>query len=248
MMRNGPLRRLGQDGEIDLRHVTPAASWDGGAVAAPASTVTLVVFDLGGVLIRHCRSWAEGAIAAGLPVRVMDESEDAVATRMQLGFALLCGLVTLDDFCEGLAASTGGAYSASEVRRVHASWMGEAYAGTEQLVERVLDAGAAEPAILSNMDHTHWRRLGSGPGALAAIARIPHRFASCEIGLAKPMPGIYAHVARGTGRRPEEILFLDDQPENLAAARAQGWAAELIDHREETGPQIERVLRRYEVI
>jgi len=48
---------------------------------------------------------------------------------------------------------------------------------------------------------------------------------SHEVGLVKPEPEIYALTARRLAVRPEEIVFLDDQPGHVAAARAAGWHA-----------------------
>src|SRR6478752_9749169 len=48
---------------------------------------------------------------------------------------------------------------------------------------------------------------------------------SHEVGLVKPEPEIYALTARRLAVRPEEIVFLDDQPGHVEAARAAGWHA-----------------------
>ncbi len=50
---------------------------------------------------------------------------------------------------------------------------------------------------------------------------------SHEVGLAKPDPAIYALSAERLGVEPHEIVFLDDHPPNIAAARAEGWHAGL---------------------
>lgn len=45
---------------------------------------------------------------------------------------------------------------------------------------------------------------------------------SCEIGLGKPQPEIYAEAVRRSGFRAEECLFTDDIPAYVEAARAAG--------------------------
>jgi putative hydrolase of the HAD superfamily len=63
------------------------------------------------------------------------------------------------------------------------------------------------------------------------LAEFDHRTFSHRLLIAKPDPAIYAHAAQGLGLRPEEIVFLDDRPENIAAARAAGMhAVEYSDH------------------
>lgn len=46
---------------------------------------------------------------------------------------------------------------------------------------------------------------------------------SFEHGVMKPEPPIYEIVERLSGCRGGEILFLDDKPENVEAARKRGW-------------------------
>jgi len=48
---------------------------------------------------------------------------------------------------------------------------------------------------------------------------------SHEVGLKKPDPRIYELTARRLGVEPGEIVFLDDVPGHVAAARASGWHA-----------------------
>jgi putative hydrolase of the HAD superfamily len=56
-------------------------------------------------------------------------------------------------------------------------------------------------------------------------------FASCYLGVMKPDPAFFTHVATRLGVPPEQILFWDDAPANVEQARACGWCAELFsDH------------------
>lgn len=208
--------------------------------------IQLVVFDLGGVVVRHCRTWDEGLRAAGLDARQGVEPEDSESMRMQLGLSLLCGLISVDQFVAGIAETTGHAYSVEEIGRVHAAWMGEAYAGVAEVIERLAATGIGL-AVLSNMDEHHWVRLTQGSGRLVAIDPVPvaNRFASFELGLAKPMPGIYAEVERRTGVAASSILFFDDQLENTDAAGRRGWKTQLVEWREPTAGQIEETLVRH---
>lgn len=52
---------------------------------------------------------------------------------------------------------------------------------------------------------------------------------SGRIGLVKPDPAIYEALEEATQTRGARILFTDDRPENIAAARARGWQAHLFD-------------------
>lgn len=52
------------------------------------------------------------------------------------------------------------------------------------------------------------------------VANFSHRTYSHRLGIAKPDARIYRHAIAGLGVPAEEILFLDDRPENVEAARA----------------------------
>jgi FMN phosphatase YigB (HAD superfamily) len=66
--------------------------------------------------------------------------------------------------------------------------------------------------------------------------------------LAKPDPAIYRAFERATARAPEEILFFDDLPENVAAARALGWQAVRVNPYADTVGQIRERLRSFDVV
>ncbi|HEX9028862.1 MAG TPA: HAD-IA family hydrolase, partial [Anaerolineales bacterium] len=52
-------------------------------------------------------------------------------------------------------------------------------------------------------------------------------FFSCDLGCQKPDPDYYQKVTDELGLNATEILFFDDLPDNVAAARACGWNAEV---------------------
>jgi putative hydrolase of the HAD superfamily len=82
---------------------------------------------------------------------------------------------------------------------------------------RTLQQARIPTGILSNM-----------PDAMEAGLRarhpwiddFPHHTWSHSLKLAKPEPAIYLHAVAGLNTPPENILFLDDKPENIAAAEA----------------------------
>lgn len=53
---------------------------------------------------------------------------------------------------------------------------------------------------------------------------------SCELGVAKPAAEFFFAVAEDLGMRQSELLFVDDQPENVAGARAVGLRSERWHH------------------
>ena len=49
-----------------------------------------------------------------------------------------------------------------------------------------------------------------------------HRYFSCRLGAAKPDPQAFRLVLRDLGAQPDEVLFIDDRPENTCTARDLG--------------------------
>jgi len=52
-------------------------------------------------------------------------------------------------------------------------------------------------------------------------------FFSCELGCMKPDPRFFALIEQQLGRPGHSILFWDDRPHNVEAARQSGWNAEV---------------------
>lgn len=216
------------------------------------SAIRCVCFDWGGVILRHCRGWAEACAHAGLPVREGLDCPDLKAQRHALNQAFQTGRIHEDAFFPQLAAATGMLYSADEVRQLHHAWLLDEYAGVADVIDAINATGHIETALLSNTNAAHWaRHMDSRCGRFKAdyptIQRITHRHASHLLGHAKPHGDIYRAFEDATGFGPGEILFFDDLPDNIAMARQLGWHGVLIDYTQETAPQLWAALRRYGV-
>jgi putative hydrolase of the HAD superfamily len=211
----------------------------------------VVVFDLGGVLIRICRSWAEACAAAGLPLRVDVEEADASGRRYELSARHGVGAMSSDEFFRAMSAALGGAYSPEEVQRVHDAWLLGEYPGVHGLIDDLRDAGVAT-GVLSNTNHAHWVRLTprhmGGTDEFPACGRVDHPHASHVLGLLKPDQAIYRAFERLSGATPEEIVFFDDLAENVAAAHACGWGGKQVDHTGDTAAQMRGHLRELGVL
>ena len=88
-------------------------------------------------------------------------------------------------------------------------------------VYAVQDAGF-KIGILSNMGEDLLKYMRQEFGWLG---RFDHHTWSCELNIAKPDPAIYTYTCQKMGVTPQEALFLDDKPENIAAAESVGLAA-----------------------
>lgn len=213
-----------------------------------SAPVRAVVFDLGGVMIRICRSWGEACARAGIEPRHDERTwEDGLHRRHTVRDAYERGEIDGAEFCRRLSVATGGVYHPSEVERLHRAWLLEPYPGVEALVHELHDRTGVRTACLSNTNQMHWRAMtgeDDGAPALPALVRLGRRLASHQLGLAKPHAGIYRLAERALGCAPGEILFFDDLAANVEAALALGWRAERIDHEGDPASQMRRALAR----
>jgi glucose-1-phosphatase len=203
----------------------------------------LICFDLGGVLVRICRSWPEGCRAAGVPEREHHPRPDHQVRRTELITRYQTGRVECDDFFRELSGLFDGVWSPAEVAKVHHAWILEPYAGTAALIEEIRAAGFPT-ACLSNTSHSHWGPLLQIP----AIAALGTQHASHLLGLHKPDAAIYQAFENAVGIPGEDVVFFDDLEDNITAARAVGWDAVKIDHASETAPQIRAALEQRGVL
>ncbi|MXO86369.1 HAD-IA family hydrolase [Altererythrobacter aurantiacus] len=91
--------------------------------------------------------------------------------------------------------------------------------GTVELIERLDDAGRPLFAI-TNFGSEFWGRFRP---TMPVFDRFRDIVVSGDEKLAKPDPAIFDLAAARFARRPETMLFIDDNADNIAAARALGW-------------------------
>jgi HAD superfamily hydrolase (TIGR01509 family) len=89
--------------------------------------------------------------------------------------------------------------------------------GVEALLRELRAAGVPMYA-LSN--YAPWYRLIDAKLGLSAY--LGWDFVSCETGHRKPDPEAYLHAARSLGVSVRDCVFVDDRPENVAAAERVG--------------------------
>jgi FMN phosphatase YigB (HAD superfamily) len=212
-----------------------------------ACAFDLVVFDLGGVLVRIARDWADGHRLAGLP----GEPPVDRAFRTLLGELSARGDGSLpgEELFEQVAAASGGVYTTDDVRRIGHAWLIEEYPGVGRVFD-ALDATSLGTAILSNTNDAHWARLKPDGGVpeFPSVLRADHHFASHLLGVMKPDPAIYRAVEEGTGCPSARILFFDDKAANVDGATAAGWAAVRVDPDGDPAAQMLDTLARRGVV
>ena len=63
---------------------------------------------------------------------------------------------------------------------------------------------------------------------------------SCDLGVAKPHPEAFKAALQNLGSTPEDTVFFDDNPDNVAAARALGIAGVVFRNIDDVKDEVER--------
>lgn len=211
-------------------------------------TSTVVCFDLGGVVVRICRSWEQACARAAVTLRDPDRfhAPDLTRRRRQLVEAYQTGAITCDDFFPALADATGGLHTPEEVRAVHDAWIIDDYPGIAALIDTLNATPGLVTACLSNTNHAHWAGMLGLPGGRGwrshPVSSLQVHGASQLLNASKPGSEIYRRGEALFGAEPAQIIFFDDLEENIAAARSLGWRAHRIDHEADTAAQIRDAL------
>lgn len=204
----------------------------------------IVVLDLGGVVVRICRSLKEAGERCGIDVRDEDITPERRAERRAIHAEYERGRMGCEEFFVAIARTTGGKYTPEQFRAMHMHWIIDEYAGVSELIDDLHAAGIAT-GVLSNTNASHWGQM-QGLGATApkfpTTTKPMHRHASHLLGQAKPDAAIYHEFAKRTGFAPGAIVFFDDLPENVAAAKGAGWHSHVVDHTGDTARQMRAYL------
>lgn len=130
------------------------------------------------------------------------------------------GTLSIPAYWHRVAADLGLAFGPSQVQQLWAadfrSWISVEPGSIEILHE--LSAGGTRLALLSNAGYDF-----GDPFRRSPFGRYFERvFVSAELGLLKPDPEIYRHVARELGIDPSEMVFVDNKKVNVEGAESIG--------------------------
>jgi len=175
---------------------------------------SVVVFDLGGVLLPFDRERRVSAVArrCGVAPEAVRALEARIAGPLDRGEADESDLLTA--LCELAGAALDPEEALSLWLSVFEAPNLELWALAHHLKARVRVAGFSDnPAFV--------RRVVVDEDLFDPL------FLSCEIKAVKPTPEAFEAVRSGLGVDAGEILFVDDSPANIEAARGAGWEAVL---------------------
>ncbi len=105
------------------------------------------------------------------------------------------------------------------------------------LVERLKDAGA-RVVVGTNTIDTHYEiHIANGDYDV-----FDHVYASSVMRASKPDPAFWLRILAAEGARPDETVFVDDMPENVAAAASLGIMAVQFESQEQVIAEVEAAL------
>tara|TARA_Y100001934_G_C12220905_1_gene710702 strand:- start:291 stop:905 length:615 start_codon:yes stop_codon:yes gene_type:complete len=199
-----------------------------------------ILFDLGGVVVQIKRTWQEAC--HGVNLIGPADSLDIQPEIKELYHRYHAGRFDVLELATQLSKLTRGRLSPKECLKAHRGILIGEYPQILELIEN-LKKQNQDMAVLSNTCADHWKILATYP----SILTINKYFTSFAMGLSKPDARIYRAVQSELNVAPTQLLFFDDSPENIEAARACDWNAELIDPQTNPCNQIKHYLQRYNI-
>lgn len=199
-----------------------------------------IAFDFGGVLFDL--SW-EGAVERFKGIGLAD-AEQRLDRFHQRGIfeELESGRMAPDDFRAELSRMCGRPLSHEEVRH---AWLGYVGVPMDEQKLRDLDrlrADGYRTFLLSNTNPfvQSWAESAEFSASGRPLSSYLEKcYTSYEVGIMKPDSGIFRFMLADAGILPEETVFLDDSPANVAAAEALGIHTMLV---EKNGPWMAKLL------
>jgi glucose-1-phosphatase len=200
-------------------------------------TITAVIFDLGGVLVRtEDRGPREGLASrlnmtyAELNDLVFDSESAQMATR---------GLMTTEEHWGSIRSTLG--LSQSEFSIVPTDFWGGDVVDTD-LVNYIRSLRPEfKTALLSNA----WDDLRQAlKNNLKILDAFDETVISAEVGVAKPDPRIFQITLERLGAAAQETIFVDDFVENVVAAQQLGFHVIHFRNPDQTRAEIDKALGR----
>lgn len=201
-----------------------------------------IVLDLGGVLFTLDREEALRRFSAlGVP-----DVEKMLDPYLQSGYFLQVedGRMTEPEFRAALSELAGRELSYDEIAHAYFGFLSKVDAYKFDFIEeelkdyRIFILSNTNPYVMDFCESD--RFLPSGRTLSSFCVK---KFASCEMGMVKPERRVFETMLREGDMRPEETLFLDDGPANVAMARELGIHAYQPQNGEDWRDKVRQLLR-----
>jgi glucose-1-phosphatase len=194
--------------------------------------VSAILFDIGGVLIE----------LNGLPslAKLLDsqQSHDEIYKKWMASPTVIAhetGKLSSDAFAATIVKELAIDLSPDAFMTNFATWIVGTFPNTFELLEAI--PATIPVAALSNTSAAHWVHVE----ATGLTDQLDHLFLSHEIGHLKPDHQAFQAAVDGLKLPAEEIIFFDDNIDNVIAANAFGLQA----HQAFNPEQAKQILKQY---
>jgi putative hydrolase of the HAD superfamily len=180
--------------------------------------IRAVIVDFGGVLALppSPESLERLHLASGF-----DEADAFLASWRQHRRPYDLGEISAQEYWRRVGSEDGHAYESGPLERLCAEDATCWAVPNAMLVTwlEALKAAGLRLALLSNMPREQWEALVNDLTWLSLCDAV---VLSYRLGLAKPDPDIYRRCLEQLSLAPDEVLFVDDDPDNVVAAKELG--------------------------
>jgi len=189
------------------------------------TSIRLILFDLGGVLVPLAPKYREDCFAREFGIN-QDRFQSFLKSTVPEQFNT--GKLDAVDFYREAQQYFGMNFRKSVFKGCWMKLIADFYPENLILAGSLRDSGF-RVGILSNTDPWHWEYIRSLAPAFTDFDPV---FTSFELGMQKPDSGIFSAICDDQQLHPAEILLIDDSAVNLEAARNSGWQVHhLVDSR-----------------
>lgn len=183
-----------------------------------ASQFKVILFDLGGVLLRL----NDPIDTFGLEMNHSEFKDRWLRSPAVRSFE--AGKLSTEEFARRIVTEAELPYGWQEFIRRFDSWPDRLFDETIEVLETI--PANYSRALLSNINALHWGRDSISAPLSAHIDRM---FLSFETGFVKPDREAFEQVTKSYACRPDEVLYFDDSPSSVTAAGELGMRAVLAE-------------------
>lgn len=196
-----------------------------------------IVFDIGNVLVDFC--WKDHIAGYGFT----GETAERLGKAMMLSPVwneLDRGVWTNEELLDGFIANDPALEQ--EIRTVFSdlSTLVRERSGSLNWICSLKDEGY-RVYYLSNFSE---RVKSEAANQLSFLEEMNGGIMSCTVHLIKPDPAIYERLFKWYELKPEESVFLDDSPANIAAAKQLGMHSILVESQEQAMKDLQKLLKQ----
>lgn len=198
-------------------------------------TISAVLFDIGGVLIEL------DGLSSLKKLLGSQQSHDEIYKNWMASPAVIrheTGQISSDEFAQQIVQDLKLDLAPDTFMENFATWIVGVFPNTFDLLDAI--PAKLSVAALSNTSAVHWQHVE----ATGLTDKLDHLFLSHEIGYLKPDHQAFQVVVEGLKLPAQEIIFFDDNVDNVLAANAFGLKA----HQALNPEQAKQVLRQYGLI